>query len=351
MTEPASLGRGLRRSYAIATLVGMLLFAIVVAIVINVHEYYDTTPEDPPLEIIQECIVAFIFAAPVGLALSVLLGRRHTLPTTDRLDQMIADASAMSGRQLDQRLALTAKRDSLDRLAVALNGVLDRIAAGVAAQSQFAADASHELRTPLTVVSTKLEVARRKTRDLPHWERVADETLDELRRMHVLVEKLLILARAGAAGLKHERADLRVIATASVERTSAVAAARGVTLELAPGQPVEVDVDVDAISIVIDNLLRNAITHSPAGERVVATVERDARIVIDDRGPGVPREQRKRIFEPFARGVHHDSDRSKGDGFGLGLAISRRIIDGHGGTISVDDRPGGGARFVVALPR
>jgi two-component system OmpR family sensor kinase len=347
---PTTLGRGLRRSYAVATLVGMLVFGIVVAIVINVHEYYDTTPEDPPIEIIQECAVAFLIAAPIGLALSVLLGRRWTSPTTHRLDEMIDAASSMTGERLDQRLDVTPNRDPLDRLAVAINGVLDRIETGVSAQRQFAADASHELRTPLAVISTNLEVARRKPREAAHWEHVADDALEQVQRMNGLVDKLLVLARAGASGLKHERADLRALAAAAVDRARIAAGAGGVELELAPGDASELDVDPDAIAIVLDNLLRNAIAHSPRGERVVISVSPDARIVVEDRGPGVPAEQRVRIFEPFARGMHRDADRTRTGGFGLGLAICRRIVDGHHGTIAVDDRPGGGARFVVALP-
>ena len=80
------------------------------------------------------------------------------------------------------------------------------------------------------------------------------------------------------------------------------------------------------------------------------TVGPSGRIQVEDRGPGVPHDQRQRIFEPFARGHHRDTDRAAGTGLGLGLAIVKRIVDGHRGTVRVEDRPGGGARFVVELP-
>jgi len=121
-----------------------------------------------------------------------------------------------------------------------------------------------------------------------------------------------------------------------------------VRVELDAGRPVTAEVDPDAIAIVIDNLIRNAIDHSAADQEVTLGVAPGPMIVVEDRGPGVPPELRTRIFEPFARG--RATDRAAGTGLGLGLAICKRIVDGHGGTIGVEDRPGGGARFVVCLP-
>jgi signal transduction histidine kinase len=166
--------------------------------------------------------------------------------------------------------------------------------------------------------------------------------------MHGLVDKLLQLSRAGAAGLHKERTDLRILVGSAVERATTVGAARGITVELAPCRAVAADVDPDTMGIVIDNLIRNAIEHSPNGEAVSVSVAAGPQVVVEDRGPGVPPELRTRVFEPFARG--RTTDRSSGSGFGLGLAICRRIVDGHGGTISIEDRGGGGARFVVRLP-
>ena len=350
-SEPATIGRGLGRSLALATVLGMIVFGVVVGVAIYIHELYDTTPNDPPLEVIEEVAVAFAFALPLGIGLSLLVGRTLTRHTTGRLDEVIASASRMTGERLDERLPVSAANDALDRLSTAINGALERIESGVAAQAQFAADASHELRTPLAVISTNLEVARRKPREAGHWERVADETLGEVRRMNQLVDKLLVLSRAGEAGLHHARTDLHALAAGAVDRASTIAAERGVRVELASasGGAIQADVDAEAIGIVLDNLLRNAIDHSPKGEAVIVHVE-PHRLVVDDRGPGVPVDQRERIFQPFARGVNRPSDRAAGLGMGLGLAICKRIIAGHRGSISVEDRAGGGARFAVTLP-
>jgi len=356
VTTPATLGGSLGKSLLIATLVGTLSYGIIHSLVIWITENGEVCEaagviEDPPSEIAEQDAIALAFALPAAIAMALFLGRRLTHGTTERLDDVIAVASRMTGERLDERLPISADGDALDRVATAFNAMLERIETGVAAQKQFAADVSHELRTPLAVISTNLEVARRKTREAEHWERVADETLTEVRRMNILVDKLLVLSRAGAAGLTHERRDLRMLASAAADRIGAVAKERDVTIEVAAGPAVEADVDPNAIAIVFDNLLRNAVDHSPRGERVKIVVESGplVRIVVDDRGPGVPPDMRVRIFEPFARG-HTQTDRASGTGFGLGLAICKRIITGHNGSIAIDDRPGGGARFVVALP-
>jgi len=351
VTEPATLGKGLVRSFALATVIGMMVFAVIQALTMYVTELGEEcspgVPEDPPEEIVAECATALAISAPFGVALSVLLGRRLTAPTTARLDEVIDSAKRMTGERLDERLPVSSNHDPLDRLSGALNDVLARVQRGVAAQQQFAADASHELRTPLSVMSASLEVARRKPRDVAHWEHVADATLAEVHRMHLLVDKLLQLSRAGAAGLHQARTDLRSLASSAAERATLLGRARKIAVELAPGAPAFAEVDPEALAIVIDNLVRNAIDHSPAGQAVTVQVS-PCTIVVEDRGPGVPAELRTRIFEPFARG--RTTDRTAGSGLGLGLAICRRIVDGHGGTIFVEDRPGGGARFTVQLP-
>ena len=352
MTAPATLGRGLGRSFAVATVIGMFVFAVIQGFVIYFakvgQECSPGVPEDPPREIIVMCAAALVISSPFGVVLSLRLGRRLTMPTTARLDEVIESAKRMTGERLDERLPVSPNQDPLDLLSIALNDVLARVQRGVAAQQQFAADASHELRTPLAVISANLEVARRKPRDASHWEHVADDTLAEVDRMHLLVDKLLQLSRAGGAGLHKERIDLRMLAGNAVERTATVGKDRHIGVELAPGDAVLADVDPDAIAIVVDNLLRNAIDHSPSDAVVTIRLANGPQIAVEDHGPGVPRELRTRIFEPFARG--RVTDRAAGTGLGLGLAICKRIVDGHGGAIWVDDRIGGGARFVVRLP-
>ena len=345
-----SLGRGLGRALAVASVLGMVALAVIVLLGIWFHKVYDPTPDNTPFEAVREVAVAFALALPFGVGCSLLIHRRLTRATTTRLDQVISTSARLTVEHLEERLPIGDAGDSLDQLSAAINRVLDRIASGVGAQRRFAADASHELRTPITVMCTNLDVALQKARAPEHWERVAREVLAELRRMNLLVDKLLALARVGEASLQRTATDLRTVADAAVERAISQGAARKVSIALAPGPAVIAKLDADAIAIVIDNLIRNAIDHSPSGEQVIVSVGRGPLLSVEDRGPGVPVERREHIFAAFARGVHRRTDRSVGVGMGLGLAISQRIVVGHGGAIRVEDRDGGGARFVVELP-
>ena len=341
-----ALGQGLRRWFALATVLGMVVFGLVVAGAVYVHELYDPTLDATPREIVHSLGVAFAIAMPLAIALALVLGRNRIGAITGRLDDVIAIASRMGGA--GERLPVGPAMDELDRLAVALNGAFDRVERGVAAQAQFNADASHELRTPLTVISTELEVARRRERTPGQWEKVADEVLVEVRRMQELIEKLLALSRMGGVSIRPRRTDLRELMVDAVTRARAIAAEHEVRVELEAAAAIDASIDPEAISIVFDNLLRNAIEHSPRGETVIARIEVGPRIAVEDRGPGVPPEQRQRIFQPFARGIH-TTDRARGNGVGLGLTLCARIVSKHAGSITIEDRPGGGARFVVAL--
>jgi two-component system, OmpR family, sensor kinase len=355
---PATIGAGLGRSLALATVIGMITFGIAMALMIYFTEVGETCDvageiEDPPLEIVEQTTLAFAFALPFGVTFAILIGRTLTSSTTERLDEVIASAAAITGERLEDRLPVSDANDPLDHLATALNGALERIAAGVRAQAQFAADVSHELRTPLAVITTNIEVARRKPREPSHWEHVADDTLTEVQHMGVIVDKLLELSRAGAAGLKRAPTELRRLANAAIARALPFATEQGVRIQLDADLPVTAEIDADAIAIAIDNLLRNAIDHSPKDSFVSVKISiQDERphIVVDDRGPGVPAELRERIFEPFARAATR-IDRTTGKGLGLGLAICRRIVTGHRGSVICTERPGGGARFVMDLPR
>jgi two-component system OmpR family sensor kinase len=357
VSAPRTLGGGLGRAIAVATIIGMMVFATGIGIVIYVAELDEECApgifvDDAPIDIVKEVLVALAFAAPVGLGLSLLVARRLTHGTTDRLDDVIAAATRIRGDRLDQRLPISPASDPLDRLSSAFNAMLERIESGVVAQRQFAADASHELRTPLSVISASLEIARRKPREVGHWEHVADDTLAQVRRMHLLVDKLLVLARAGAAGLHREVRGLRALVGSAIDRAQAGAAGHGVRITLADGPDVVASLDPDAVAIVIDNLMRNAVDHAPGGTEVTISIDDHGgpRIAVEDRGPGVPPELHGRVFEAFARGNNKATDRAVGTGVGLGLAISKRIVDGHGGSIGVDDRAGGGARFWFTLP-
>lgn len=224
------------------------------------------------------------------------------------------------------------------------------------AQRRFVADASHELRTPAALIRANAEVLDREGLVVHDGRALVGDIVAEADRLARLIGDLLQLASADATGLALDRqpVDLAVIATDTVRQAQALAAERGVGVQmLGPSADPSsvVSGDRDRLTQLLLILLDNAFDHSPDGTTVTVGVSPSGRSVVltvADEGSGIPSADRDRIFEPFTRlpGVARD----RAGGTGLGLAIARRIATAHGGTIGVDDAPGGGARFVVTLP-
>lgn len=207
---------------------------------------------------------------------------------------------------------------------------------------------SHDLRTPLATIRA---AATEMLDDVQHSPEVEERLLRlvdiESARLDRLVANLLELNRieSGAMEPRREPIDPEVLIRRSVERFKL--APNGVVVELhLDGEMPVIRADATQVDQVLSNLLDNAIRHSDHGAPVTLSATGDAdglRIEVADRGPGVPLEEAELVFQPFRSGTIAGSS-------GVGLAISRAIVERHGGTISVDDRPGGGARFVVTLP-
>ena len=259
---------------------------------------------------------------------------------------------------LSKRLAMSGDRDEVGRLTTSFNAMLERLessqadlAAALAAQQRFVADASHELRTPLSTIRTNAEFLRERT-DAAADDRAAAiaDVASEAERMSRLVDGLLVLARADA-GVAVERrpVDLRAVATEEARRFRPPGRPRDDTQDVvvnADGAAL-VSGDPDALGRVVRVLLDNAFRHGKPP--VTVTVSRNdgrARVEVRDRGPGLPAGSEERLFERFYRA---DPSRS-GEGTGLGLAIAQAIVVAHGGTIRAATADGGGAAVTVELP-
>jgi len=230
------------------------------------------------------------------------------------------------------------------RALVPIREALDR-------QRSFTADASHELRSPLTVIDTGIQVLRRHPdRQVDEYADILTSMQEESRRMGRLVGGLLALARAdsGEAELQIAEVDVAELVRAAVKDLEPLAASTDGVIETVRVDPGTAPVDADRFKQLIVILVDNALTHGPRGSTVqVSCVRGERNVVLDvsDHGPGIPADQRDRVFERFHR---LDSGRA-GSGVGLGLSIAKWIVSAHGGSISLhDNRPG--LRISVALP-
>jgi signal transduction histidine kinase len=246
----------------------------------------------------------------------------------------------------DQRLPVPDAHDEIYRLAVTLNAMLDRIDAATKRQRTFVGDAAHELRSPLASLRLQLEVAQR-VGPAKDWPGMLDEVLSDVDRLDQLVKDLLALARSDEAGgvlRRREPVALdQLVTEVADDYLDARVPVRSST------DAVSVDGDPEALRRVVVNLLDNAVRYARSEVTVDIAVNGNgtAELVIRDDGPGIPEDERERVFDRFYR-THESRSRDTG-GTGLGLPIVRDVVRAHGGTVSLaDNHPG--LRATVILP-
>ena len=311
--------------------------------------------------------IADAVAAGVAVVLLAGLGLPLVRASLAPLREIESTAAAIAGGDLSRRIDHAAGNTEVGRLAEALDVMLASIEAAYRAradgearalQSQdrmrrFIADASHELRTPLTSIRGLAEYGLQQGGEAGPEEllRLMGLIAREAGRMGRLVDDLLLLARFDAGrALDRRPVDLASIAAESVQQARIVAADRAITLEAA--EPVIVEADAERLRQIIDNLIGNAIQHTPAGTPVAVSVTGEpggGRLTVADGGPGMTREQASHVFERFYR-TDDARTRARG-GAGLGLAIAAALAAAHGGELTVDTEPGHGAAFHLRLPQ
>jgi two-component system OmpR family sensor kinase len=296
---------------------------------------------------------AFLLAGALALAAallaSYLVGARVSRP----LRRMAAIAARVDAGELEPRIHEAGGPGNEVRvLADSFNHMLDRLSAAFAGQRAFVADASHELRTPLTIVRGQLEVlAAQPNPPLVEVRRVERLVQAEVSRITRLVDDLLLLAKSEERQFLHvEPIDLGPFIEDLWDGMSLTAERRFELSEVPAGT---LRADPDRLAQALRNLARNAIEHtsSPHGlVRLDVAPGADGRVrfSVSDDGPGIPADQRERVFDRFHR-TDAARDRASG-GTGLGLAIVQAIVTAHAGRILAAERPGGGARVELELP-
>lgn len=259
--------------------------------------------------------------------------------------EMADEAGRLSAEDMNARLAVPEDQE-FGELAKRLNAFLDRLEQNVQVQEQFVQDAAHELRTPLTILRGQSETALLRARTTEEYIHVLQTTLDEAVRMSELVESLLVSSRTALSTAPVQ--ELAVAVQDCVDRWQERFTQANVTLK-ARIQPAKAPINQREIESVLDNLLANALRHSPQGSTCIVeltSAKGVVKLVVADNGTGVSDELKERIFERFYR--TDEARNRKSGGFGIGLAICRRIIKERGGSIWVEDNTPSGAKFVAA---
>lgn len=286
-------------------------------------------------------LVALLALGLAAVAIWTVAGR-----VLEPVRSVTRTARTISDTDLGQRIP-SGGADEVSVLAATFNLMLDRLQLAFDSQRAFIDDAGHELRTPITIIRGHLElldhsdaVDRRETLEL---------VVDELDRMHRMVEDLLLLATA-------ERPDFLVLEAVDVDRLTRTVLAKAEGLgdrlwTLDRVASARVVADRQRLTQALVQLCQNAVTHTRPGDAITVGSDvhgGDVRLWVADRGEGVEDADRDRIFERFSRGGGRARHRTPGAG--LGLAIVRTIVEAHGGRIELRETPGGGATFTIVLP-
>jgi signal transduction histidine kinase len=306
----------------------------------------------------SDLLRSMLLIAPVILVGAGLLGYWLAGTSLRPVQGIMDEVDAISdGTSLHRRLAVPLSGDEMARLAVTVNGMLARLEESFGSLHRFTADASHELKTPLMVLRAGVERALIHPGTPGEIIQSLDETLAQVNQMTEMVENLLTLARAdeGRAPLAVEVSDLRDIVADVGETAGMLGENPGVTaVHTMPDTPVLLAVDRHRIREMLLNIVTNAIKYTPRGGTVSLGLEQNDEFVIftvRDTGVGIAAGDLPHIFERFWRADQARSRTGDRPGTGLGLAITKWIAEAHGGTITVQSRPGRGSLFTVKLPK
>lgn len=299
----------------------------------------------PTLATVDRVSNSLVIAVPMFIVAVGLMAWFMTGRTLRPVSAIINQVNEITGSTLDQRVPVPETRDEIGELARTMNAMLDRLQSSQDRQQQFVSDASHEFRSPVAAIRTQVETALLHP-DTADWKSIGETVLVEDHRLAALVDDMLALARI-SEGVQGPRTDVdldEIIHDHTVRRPEITVDRRRVVAGRVCGVR-------DELTSVVRNLIDNAVRHANSQVRVSlhTTGSGEAvRFSVEDDGPGIPSHLRAEVFERFSR-LEEARSRDAG-GSGLGLALTKRIVESHGGLIWVDDSELGGAGFHVQLP-
>jgi len=307
---------------------------------------------------LERLLQYFAVFIPVMLLVAWYVGRVFVRGALSPVDLLRKQAEQIQRSNLSQRVKIPKTRGEIRDLAITLNDMLGRLERAFDQVNAFTSNASHELKTPLANLRTEIELALERGADVETYQHLLASAAEEVSRMTHIVDNLLLLAQLDSkqAALRREPVDLAAVAHEALGDMEILGETRGVKVRpglLAPD--VRVTGDAVALRRVFMNLLENGVKYNREGGEVKVSVWKEdssARIEVSDTGMGIPPESLPHLFDRFYR-VDRGRGRSQADpigGHGLGLSITRSLVEAHGGTIAVTSREGVGTTFQVTFP-
>ncbi|MDV6167443.1 HAMP domain-containing sensor histidine kinase [Flavobacterium sp. DG1-102-2] len=285
---------------------------------------------EQPVMVLDNLLLVLLVAYPVVLLILTFVTRIVAGQTIKPALDIIAATRNITDNNFNERIALPKKRDELYALSLAINGLLDRIENAIAREKQFTSDASHELRTPLAVIKGTLEVMIRKPRTAEEYNEKVQYCIREVNRLNHMVDQLLLMARFEdqklAAQLKPVVLDEVILQ--ALERYSPKIEAKNIAVIFDFKEHFEIISDAGMTTLIIENILSNAIKYSRDGGSIIISLSVDGKGVkctIEDKGMGIAHDDLGKIYGQFYRSEALDHADVKGTG--LGLSIVKRLCD------------------------
>ncbi|MEW6741537.1 MAG: ATP-binding protein [Planctomycetota bacterium] len=335
------------------------LFSDGVAIGARLLEPYDLQVEliidtGAALTRIRDYLISALVAFLVSVVFAGLSGWFTAHRGLRSLREVVAQARAINLPSESGLIRLDNAPEEVREVGNELNAMLMRIESGLDRMRTFTASLAHELRSPLQNLIGETEVTLLAERDAAEYRDVLRSHLDDLHDLSDAVDNLVAFCRSSEPLLTeaiYEDFDLAEEAQIRLERERRAARREGIEIEVTVRGDTRLRADREGCLRVVRNLVSNAVSASPRGTRVRVILEGlhdKVRITVEDDGPGIPPEMEKRIFEPFVTGPRQPGRRQ---GYGLGLAICRSVVQDHRGNLRFANRTSGGTRFVAELPR
>ena len=300
---------------------------------------------------LDRLLYLFLVIIPAGLILTGIAAYFISKAAFKPITNMAETAKNISGENLERRLDLPKARDEVRSFGEILNEMIARIDNAFKSQKRFVAYASHEIRTPLTVIQTELEILEKKIKDNESKESIKI-ALSEIEDLTKLTNSLLTIAKLDSSQTKMDFRQIRIdeLLADCAQAMYQAAVKKNIKINLSIDDSIEIKADKEKLKSVFINLIDNAIKYSPAGSSVSIKLEKlldsKIKVIVKDDGIGISKEDIPYIFNRFYRS---SEIRSEISGSGLGLAVTKEIVELHRGEIKVESKIGEGTIFSIIL--
>jgi heavy metal sensor kinase len=307
-----------------------------------------------------ELVAILLAALPLALTAAAYGGYRVVGRALVPLQKMALRAQEITASRLNERLPIENAEDELGSLAKVFNQLLERLQESFEQLRRFTSDVSHELRTPLSAIRCVGEAGLRQAKTLRDFQEIVGSMLEEVNRLTQMTDTLLTISRVDAGQLQMQFSEFSIadLIHEAVSLIGVLAEEKNQTLDVTILEDMAVRADRMFLHQAIVNLLHNAVKYSPQGGSVHISVSRksstsirgkdDALLEFIDSGPGIPEEDRLKIFNRFHR---VDKNRSSASGgVGLGLAITKWAVEANGGKVGLAEGTAAGSRFFIEIP-